>query len=134
MKAPQNGRIIAFFLDSALSLILPSALVLAGFRFWNGYDSALGKLGSLVLMLAGILALLAYVLLKDGLPGGTSVGKRLVRLRVVRGDGSKCDPVSSALRNITLLTPLLPIELIIAVADREGKRIGDRIAGTQVVE
>ncbi|MFH0863105.1 MAG: RDD family protein [Candidatus Altiarchaeota archaeon] len=135
MKAPQNGRIIAFIIDSLIGIILPAIFVLLGFYVWSGFDTAAGRLLSLAIMLAGILSLVAYVLLKDGLPGGMSVGKRLMKLRVVRSDGSKCDPMSSALRNVTLLVPILNlIELVLAIADREGRRIGDKIARTQVVE
>jgi uncharacterized RDD family membrane protein YckC len=58
-----------------------------------------------------------------------------VKLRVVRSDGSRCDLGSSALRNITLLVPILNVlELAAAVVDAEGRRLGDRIARTQVVE
>jgi uncharacterized RDD family membrane protein YckC len=79
------------------------------------------------------------MLLRDGLFGGRSLGKKLMKLRVVRSDGSKCDFVSSALRNITLpvfsiIPPLYLIELLLPLVDKEGLRLGDRVAKTQVVE
>ena len=58
-----------------------------------------------------------------------------MKLRVVKNDGSPCNYVSSILRNITFVIPLVGfIELILPLIDKEGLRLGDKIAKTQVVE
>jgi uncharacterized RDD family membrane protein YckC len=135
MKAPIKERIISFFFDCCVALILMTMIIYAGFLAWNNYDSAIGRLLGLALLLLGLVAGIAFALLRDGLFGGLGVGKKIMRIRVARSDGSRCDLISSAMRNITLLIPILNIlELILAVADREGKRIGDKIARTHVVE
>ena len=75
------------------------------------------------------------MLIKDGLGGGLGVGKKLMNVRVVRSDGSRCDYPSSIIRNSTLLVPVLGlVDLAVGALDREGRRLGDRLAGTQVVE
>ncbi len=104
-----------------------------------------------------------YYLLKDGLVyeltkreewRGRSIGKKLFNLQVVLVGGGRVDLVVSAKRNLTLsigtllaTIPLLGwvvgfvldlvltvIEVILVVADPAGRRLGDRWAGTRVVE
>lgn len=106
----------------------------------------------------------AYILLKDGFEydfmDGRSVGKKLMKLRPIRLDGQKMDLRTSAMRNWPLalgslaslffvvpvlgwlLFPLLLIvaiglgiyELVLVVTSADGRRFGDKLAGTQVVE
>jgi uncharacterized RDD family membrane protein YckC len=139
VKAPIGKRIIAYIIDCVL------VAVIAGIFFGIGFtlplvlrNAIVGILGLLIALLGFVLALV-YMLLRDGLFGGRSLGKKLMKLRVVRSDGSKCDFVSSALRNITLpvfsiIPPLYLIELLLPLVDKEGLRLGDRVAKTQVVE
>jgi len=100
---------------------------------------------------AGFFAGLAYLLLSDGLIDGRSLGKRLIRLLVVSSEsGQFCSFRESILRNSTLglgyLLLLIPwigwlgsavvtgIELILLVGSRDGKRLGDELAKTTVIE
>ena len=100
---------------------------------------------------AGFFAGLAYLLLSDGLIDGRSLGKRLIRLQVVSSEsGQFCSFRESILRNSTLglgyLLLLIPwigwlgsavvtgIELILLVGSRDGKRLGDELAKTTVIE
>jgi uncharacterized RDD family membrane protein YckC len=122
---------------------------------------AVGLVG-LVPVIGGI-AGIAYVLFRDGLDVDVmrhrSLGKRLMKLAVVREDGAPMDLMTSARRNWPLafgsLTQLLiyvpilgwvliPIVLIIGavlvifeivkvVSAPDGRRWGDTLAGTRVV-
>ncbi len=100
---------------------------------------------------AGYVAGLAYLLLSDGLTDGRSLGKRLIRLRVISSEsGQPCSFRESILRNSTfglgyllLLTPwigwfcaavIAGIEFILLVGSKEGKRLGDELAKTTVIE
>jgi len=103
---------------------------------------------------AGACAALFYLLAADGFPGGRSVGKILTGLRVVRVDGDTVDFPSSFLRNLTVASPfllylvpfagpflaatlgsgLLLIETYLGYVDADGRRAGDMLAGTLVVE
>ncbi len=106
----------------------------------------------------------AYILLKDGFEydfmDGRSVGKKLMKLRPVRLDGQKMDLRTSAMRNwplalgslasLFLIVPVLGwvlfpvlliaaiglgiVELVLVLTSADGRRFGDKLAGTQVVE
>jgi uncharacterized RDD family membrane protein YckC len=100
-----------------------------------------------------------YLALRDGLPTGEnqtqSLGKRLLGLKTIRQpDGAPCDYLSSLLRNLPFAVPalimvhpvrgwilgsfiwgaLLVIEILLIVVDENGERLGDRLAGTAVVD
>ncbi len=103
-----------------------------------------------ILPKAGFLAGVGYILIGDGIAGGGSIGKRLLRLSVLDEEGEACRVRESILRNLTLGTgivlwrvPLIgwllaaaifTLEFIVLLGSREGKRIGDEIAKTRVVE
>ncbi len=109
---------------------------------------------ALVLPPAGILVGLLYFAVADSFQKGQSLGKMVFGLEVVRSDGSPCDLKASIYRNIpfelALLfaaipllgwilliiagIPILLIELWLVIADHNGSRLGDRIAGTAVIE
>ncbi|MCE5312382.1 MAG: RDD family protein [Nitrospiraceae bacterium] len=99
----------------------------------------------------GYYAGLIYILISDGLFAGSSAGKKIIRLRVVSAsDNSVCSFRQSVLRNIpffaAMLLYIIPliglvftgiiagIELLLVIGNREGKRLGDEIAGTKVIE
>ena len=112
--------------------------------------------------LVGLLAAAVYMLTKDGIVyeltknqefEGRSIGKRILGLKVVRLDNMEMDISTSARRNLTLglgsLIALVPIigwilgviigaimnivEMLFLLMDSEGRRLGDKWAGTQVV-
>lgn len=80
----------------------------------------------------------SYLLLRDGLWRGCSVGKFLFSLTVLKIETPQpCTAVDSALRNSILVVPGLMaaiLESITIYRDPLGHRLGDRIAQTQVVE
>jgi len=99
----------------------------------------------------GLFAGLTYVGVADGLMGGQSIGKRIIGLRVVKGQGGgPADIRASILRNSTMGAiylvyhiPLvgwiiasagLAFEFLLVIGSREGKRLGDEMAGTVVVD
>ena len=121
---PDSGkRIIAFIIDGLVAGALSSIL---------GFVPILGAL-------LGSFAGLAYLLVKDGLDldfmDGRSIGKKVMKLRPVRLDGQKMDIMSSAKRNFTFAIPFLNLfEIFKGLSDPEGRRIGDTIAETKVIE
>lgn len=74
---------------------------------------------------------LVYMLLRDALFEGQSIGKKIMKYKAVKEDGSslKGDFVTSLTRNITLLIPFL--DAILVLIDKP--RLGDNIAKTKVV-
>lgn len=126
-------------------------------------DAVVGVVVNFIPVIGGLLAA-AYWLLRDGFEfdfmDRRSLGKKVMKLRPVTLDGSPMDLAASAKRNwmfaiggvvaILLWIPfigwllVLPvaflglligvIELVLVVTDPQGRRLGDRIANTQVVE
>lgn len=115
-------------------------------------DMAIMYLVGLIPIIGAIIGF-AYMLLKDGLLDGQSVGKKLLDLKVVTDHGVATYR-DSVRRNLIFAIPslfmLIPfvgqlvtgiLEVIICVAemvkvlnDPEGKRYGDIWAGTKVME
>lgn len=122
----------AFLLDAlliALLLVLPAALfswivIRAGgamnwiARIWNV---------AFVLFLIGLLG-------RDGRQG-RSLGKLIMGLELKREGDRKISFAISLLRNLSLVVPGLNlVEPFVALFSDRGRRIGDRLAGTTVVE
>jgi uncharacterized RDD family membrane protein YckC len=118
-----------------------------------------GAILSIVHPVLGALASAGYMVLRDGLTfpvmDQRSIGKRLIGLRPVRLDGGPMDPETSLRRNwmfgiggLAQLTWLFGLAWILSLAgtilffyevykvftDPAGRRWGDEMAGTQVVE
>lgn len=104
---------------------------------------------------AGYFAGFAYLLLGDGLFDGRSIGKKLIRIKVVSTRTSgPCTFRDSILRNSifafgyifwivpwigwivgwVVISAVSVFEFIIILGSKEGLRIGDEIAHTTVVE
>ena len=113
--------------------------------------------------IAGGIVAAAYWLLRDGMEfefmDRRSIGKKVMKLRPVTLDGSPMDMMVSAKRNwmfalggvaqlfiMTIIGAIIGIplmlvavligiiELILVLTDPEGRRFGDKIAGTRVIE
>lgn len=145
-KAPAVARTIAYLIDCAIA---------AAPAFFAGLLLGLETASVLVTLLFALSTLWAlyYLLSKDSWRCGQSFGKRATGLMVVQlDDGEPCTLGSSAGRGLVLsvLTRLasLPVEndvlqvlLIVfgliepamAVLSHDGRRLGDLLAGTQVV-
>lgn len=109
---------------------------------------------TLVVPPAGVLAGILYLAIADGLQKGQSLGKMVFGLEVLFPEGMPCDLKASIYRNIPfsmallfaavpfigwiLLVvagiPILLVELWLVIVDDKGERLGDRIAGTTVME
>ena len=100
---------------------------------------------------AGFFAGLTYLLLGDGFFDGRSVGKKLLKIRVVSaGTDSPCTFKDSILRNSTFavgyvlwIVPFIgwifiliisAVEFVLVLGSKDGMRLGDEIAKTAVIE
>ena len=140
MKADLVKRFIATFIDGVIAAVV-------------GFIPVVGSIAG-----AG------YMLVRDGLEldfmDGRSIGKKVMKLRPVTNDGSKMTIEKSIKRNwmfalgafngILLFIPILgwAIMIIIGIVgllivlfeifkvltDSEGRRLGDNMAGTKVIE
>ncbi len=100
---------------------------------------------------AGFFAGLTYILLGDGFFDGRSIGKKLLKIRVVSAETyAPCAFKDSILRNGTFavgyilwIVPLIGwifiliisvVEFILLLGSKDGMRLGDEIAKTAVIE
>jgi uncharacterized RDD family membrane protein YckC len=99
----------------------------------------------------GFLSGLAYILIADGFAGGRSIGKRLVGLQTWRVEAREAAGFrESIIRNLPLgaahiafavpyigwvvSVAMLSFESLLIVGNEQGRRLGDEIAGTQVLD
>lgn len=125
-------RIAAAVLDLllfALVLILPVTLI-SWLIVWL---FAAGRAINLLWWSALLILIIAF-LTRDGWKSG-SPGKRLFGLRIATASGRRCGVLRSFTRNIPLLVPVWNLlELWMVFAAAQGRRSGDRLARTTVVE
>ena len=99
----------------------------------------------------GFLSGLAYILIADGFAGGKSIGKRLVGLQTLRVDGRETAGFrESIIRNLPfgaaqiayavpyvgwlVSVAILAFEGLLIVGNEQGRRLGDEVARTQVLD
>jgi uncharacterized RDD family membrane protein YckC len=75
---------------------------------------------------------LGYLLVRDILINGSSIGKFVVGLTVMDRDGNGCTLAKSIVRNFLLLPPGIVVEFFVMAVSRRGRRLGDRLAKTHV--
>jgi uncharacterized RDD family membrane protein YckC len=138
-----GSRFLAALVDTALIglLLLITNFVLlvvasaAGQSPGTGDDAARWFIAFLGLI--SFLILWGYYIFFELFWNGQSPGKRLVGLRVIRGDGSPIGLVESIVRNLIRIIDFLPLYYGIGVVamfvSRRAQRLGDLAAGTLVV-
>lgn len=99
----------------------------------------------------GFLAGLAYILIADGFSGGRSIGKRLIGLQTVLPDRRESAGFrESIIRNLPFAVAqlafavpyvgwivsvaIMALEGVLIIGNEQGRRLGDEIAGTQVLD
>lgn len=134
-KAPSGGRLGAVIIDSIVaSALLPLGALLVYAAAAKGGASAIGY----ALLGLGVLWQLAYMLGRDAF-GGAGVGKRLTGLVVTSvATGAPAGFGPNFVRQLVFYAlNAIPIggliEPIMVLADKGGRRLGDKLAKTQVV-
>ena len=93
----------------------------------------------IILGLIGLVWAIWYGFTKDGRGNGQSIGKKATGLMVVNlNTGLPCTKGTSALRALLWYIPYLNgfislVDCIMVLATKDGRRIGDHLAGTQVI-
>ena len=119
-KADLTKRFVAYLIDAIIAAVLSTVV---------GYVSTT----------LGYVVGAAYILLRDGVNvefmPNRSIGKKVMGLAPVTLDGAPMDPVASLKRNWPFIIPFLGlVEAILVLTDNEGRRIGDKVANTKVIE
>ena len=104
-----------------------------------------------MLVPVGFLGGLAYILIADGFSGGRSIGKRLIGLQtVLPGQREAAGFRESIIRNLPfavaqvvftvpyvgwlISVAIIAFEAILILGNEQGRRFGDEVAGTQVLD
>ena len=99
----------------------------------------------------GFLAGLAYILISDGFAGGRSIGKRLIGLQTVfPGRREAAGFRDSIIRNLPFAVAqlafaipyvgwlvsvvIIGFEAVLILGNEQGRRLGDEVAGTQILD
>jgi uncharacterized membrane protein SpoIIM required for sporulation/uncharacterized RDD family membrane protein YckC len=137
-----GSRVYAGFIDLLISFALLLGIGLATAilqaRFGPVVTSA-SAWGRAVLVLAGFAVFWGYFVVCEWLFDGQTIGKRQLGLRVVRDGGYSIGFASAAARNIMRAIDMQPGILYLfgitsAVLSKTGKRLGDMVAGTVVIQ
>jgi len=122
-----GARAAAALVDAVLSVPLFLGTVVA---FW-------GLVGFGTAYLLAVVAVLGYFFLSEGVWDGYTVGKRLFGVRVVTVDGGPCTVGKSVVRNLLRVVDAVgcyAVGFVLMAADDRRRRLGDRVAGTAVVD
>lgn len=123
-----GSRGSAFLLDLAVQSLALAAIGLVG--------AAFGALGVAFYAIATFLVLLGYPILAEGF-GGRTIGKAVMKLRVVSVDGTPVTFVAAVVRNLVRLVDALPgayfVGIVALLVTARSQRVGDLAAGTLVV-
>lgn len=135
-----GSRAIAYLIDVGLLFLVGIALYFAfTFLVPDPVNAVLGLSRAVKIVGAVILfgALWIYWTVFEVLWHGQTIGKRLVKIRVVRLDGSPVTAVDSAIRNLLRLVDFFPacypVGLVTMLFDPKHRRVGDLVAGTVLV-
>lgn len=124
-----GSRGIAFLVDLALQTATLALVTVVA--------SAFAELGVAAAAIAAFMVLLGYPILAEGLAGGRTVGKALLRIRVVAADGTPVTFMQAVVRNLIRVVDALPgvygVGIATVLVTRRAQRVGDLAAGTVVV-
>jgi uncharacterized membrane protein SpoIIM required for sporulation/uncharacterized RDD family membrane protein YckC len=140
-----GSRLFAALIDIAVvigAFVLLVVALMAGMRTRAPGDPSpadiSGSWALAIFYLMQFALLWGYYVLFEALADGRTIGKRILRLRVVQEDGLSISFGASAVRNIMRLVDVQPgllagVGVISMMLTHRSKRIGDIVAGTIVV-
>ena len=94
-------------------------------------DAVICTVGFILCILPGF----AYLLLKDSLYDGRSIGKKVMGLQVIHsGTLTPCKMMESVIRNVSLAIPLFGfVDAIMVFVDADNLRFGEKWSETRVI-
>ncbi len=135
-----GSRAMAYLVDLALLGAVGLVVYFAVTFFVPDVVNAALGLSTFVRTMSLVLtffALWVYWTLSEVVWNGQTPGKRLVRIRVVKLDGSPVTLFSSAVRNLLRVIDFFPVcypvGVITMLIDRKHRRLGDLLGGTVLV-
>jgi uncharacterized membrane protein SpoIIM required for sporulation/uncharacterized RDD family membrane protein YckC len=137
-----GSRVYAGFIDLLICIGMLIGVVIATAMLQSQFGSivsAVSAWGRAILVLAGFAIFWGYYVVSEWLFDGQTLGKRQLGLRVVRDGGYSIGFAAAATRNIMRAIDMQPgffylFGITAAVISRTGKRLGDMVAGTVVIQ
>jgi uncharacterized RDD family membrane protein YckC len=130
-----GSRFMAHAVDVLLLLMV--FVVLSVLSIFLGSALGDGNLAVLIWLLVSFLLFVLYFPILEGLWNGQTLGKRLMRIRVLGDRGEPVTVTQVAIRNLIRLVDFLPVlygvGIITLFVQGGSKRLGDFAAGTVVV-
>jgi uncharacterized RDD family membrane protein YckC len=130
-QASVGSRLVAQLVDGVLVVVITVLAVLAPLAVAEGMIAAMIGISLVFFVQIG------YFALWEGLWEGRTPGKRALRLRVVRQDGSPITATEALVRNVLRVVDLLPVLGLVGIVSilvtRRDQRVGDLAAGPVVV-
>lgn len=133
-----GSRFLAALIDLAIYLLLTAALAILYFQTQR-YVTDSNAESYIDALYVGVTFLLywSYYIFFELIWAGQSPGKRLIRIRVVRLDGTPASPAQIVIRNIGRLVDMFPgfyaVGFVVMFTNERSRRLGDYAAGTLVV-
>ena len=127
-------RFVAQIIDGVILLILYFVL---GAAMFGSFTFDVFGLAALSFIGVYMLLFFLYFIVLEGAKGST-VGKMITKIRVVREDGSPCGYGPAIVRNVLRVIDALPflyiVGLILISRSEKKQRLGDRLAKTVVIK
>lgn len=125
------NRVFAFMIDFGMMAIVMGVVFSVGLMI-TGLDADLGRS---VVPIAMFLVFFGFFMLQEWLWNGRTVGKYLLNLRVVKGNGQPIGFWEAFGRNLFRVVDVYfsGIGLLVMLISAQEKRFGDYVAGTVVV-
>lgn len=137
-----GSRFMAAMVDHAAILVMQVVvyLIVVLVVIGGGETSGLNNLSAWVVGALGLVSfvlLWGYYILFETIWNGQTPGKRLMKLRVIRVDGTPITLVEALIRNLARFIDFLPVTYGIGIVtmfiNSQSRRLGDLAAGTLVV-
>ncbi|MGA2971096.1 MAG: RDD family protein [Candidatus Bathyarchaeia archaeon] len=127
-------RLIAQVIDTVVLIVL---FLLVGFALSGSFTFEYqGEAAYPFLSAYGLIVLLYFAILEGTM--GATLGKKLVKIKVVREDGSACGIGPAFVRTLLRIIDGLPflyiIGMVLIARSDKKQRLGDRLAKTVVVK
>lgn len=140
-----GSRGLAALIDAMLLGLLIVAEIAVGAlvvflvgRVWGPVLDVFAPWAIALLVAAVFVTYWGYYIYGEVLRNGRTPGKRIMRIRVVREDGSRVGVLDSVVRNVVRILDLMPgtygFGIAAVLLSARAQRLGDMAAGTVVIE
>ena len=130
-----GSRFLAQSVDMLVVFAIGFVIAIAALALGLIFQSV--QVGALFGLIFGFILVAGYFLISEATLAGQTLGKRLMRLRVVGDQGQPMTLGQAATRNLIRIIDFLPfgygIGILTLFINGRGKRLGDLAAGTLVV-